>query len=441
MTTSLIVKPLGKNKYEFRASGCPLDYFLIWEEGKEPEKHYVQPNENNIYRYTKNNLENINGIYFEAYDSKGNLKGEYFFPPDTKKLDEIYKKNFDLQLKLEEEQLNYYHEMELERIRQQQQIEIMLMNEERKRYEDEKRRREEEETRKRNEHLTNVSSANNEINNMKANILKNYTIKINQKAIRNIYDKYKLLDINCLIPKKHLNFFIDNQVKNISGKMIKNMLLEYKHFNIIVLGKTGVGKSTLINSILKLDERNKAKEGFGLSTTQEFQEYTSNKMIGLRLIDSRGIEIGSHNINQVINSVTNHIEDIAKAGNPDKFIHCLWYCICIASNSSRVEREEEEAIKELKDIYEEKQLPIIFVLTKSYNEEEYSKMVNYLMNLGIIDIIPVLSKNYKIVLKDQNINIPPKNLKTLIKLSFDKCKNSGYPSFKKSLNEQIFYNI
>ena len=75
-------------------------------------------------------------------------------------------------------------------------------------------------------------------------------------------------------------------------------------------------------------------------------------MIGLRLIDSRGIEIGSHNINQVIDSVTNHIEDIAKEGNPGKFIHCLWYCI--ASNSSRVEREEEEAIKQLKDIYEEK---------------------------------------------------------------------------------------
>ena len=86
-------------------------------------------------------------------------------------------------------------------------------------------------------------------------------------------------------------------------------------------------------------------------------------------------------------------------------------------------------------------MPIIFVLTKSYNEDEYSKMVNYLKNLGIKYIIPVLSKNYKIVLKDQSINIPPKNLKSLVKLSFDKCKNSGYPSFKKSLNEQIFYNI
>ena len=89
-----------------------------------------------------------------------------------------------------------------------------------------------------------------------------------------------------------------------------------------------------------------------------------------------------------------------------------------------------------------KALPVIFVLTKSYNEEEYFKMIDYLSNLGIKDIIPVLAKTK--VIKNQGkiiAEIKPQNLKKLIELSFDKCKNSGFPSFKKSLKEKIFDNI
>ena len=96
---------------------------------------------------------------------------------------------------------------------------------------------------------------------------------------------------------------------------------------------------------------------------------------------------------------------------------------------------------ELKDIYEEKKLPVIFVLTRSFNVNEYEKMILYLNSLGINDIVPVLAKTYEINTNKENIQVKPQNLKKLIKLSFDKCKNSGYPSFKKSLKEKIFDNI
>ena len=68
-------------------------------------------------------------------------------------------------------------------------------------------------------------------------------------------------------------------------------------------------------------------------------------------------------------------------------------------------------------------------------------MLKYLTNLGIKDIIPVLAKEFIIKTKEKYITIYPQNIKKLIKLSFDKCKNSGYPSFKKSLNEKIFDKI
>ena len=68
-------------------------------------------------------------------------------------------------------------------------------------------------------------------------------------------------------------------------------------------------------------------------------------------------------------------------------------------------------------------------------------MIRYLNSLGINDIVPVLAKTYEINTNKENIQVKPQNLKKLIKLSFDKCKNSGYPSFKKSLKEKIFDNI
>jgi len=75
--------------------------------------------------------------------------------------------------------------------------------------------------------------------------------------------------------------------KKINEKLFSPCLT---HLNVYIIGKTGLGKSTLINSILNLEEREKAKENLGDPCTKKTKQYTSNKIPWLRLNDSRGIE-------------------------------------------------------------------------------------------------------------------------------------------------------
>ena len=67
-------------------------------------------------------------------------------------------------------------------------------------------------------------------------------------------------------------------------------LFEINYFTVMLLGKSGVGKSTLINSLLQLTEEQMAKTGVGNFQTIDIKEYRSDNVPFLRLVDTRGIE-------------------------------------------------------------------------------------------------------------------------------------------------------
>ena len=396
------------NIYKFEAEGCYLTYFVIWEGEREPTiDDWELLKQNGEYKYcSTRNFDGTKGIHFHVYSGNNSedFRGKTYRPPDrhnnlvrsvnmannSNDRDRYYNGYHQMEMMnryiYEQEmlmgrkinQIKENYEKEIQKKEKELEDENQKQKKELKKLKDKMQKREDEERRKEKEHIENINYVNKEIKKIPANILKNFQIKVSEKGINKLYMEYKLFDTCCMIPKNYIKDCIKINIQNISNVIVKDMLIESKHFNIILIGKTGVGKSTLINSVLKLTDDKKAKEGFGLSTTKKYTEYISNKRKGLRLIDSRGIEIGKHNINEVINDVIIYIENIAKEGNPDKFIHCIWYCI--ESNCSRVEKEEENAMKELNNIYEEKGLPVIFVLTKSYNEEEYDKMVKSLIN-------------------------------------------------------------
>ena len=173
---------------------------------------------------------------------------------------------------------------------------------------------------------------------------------------------------------------ISDRIKNLST------------LNIIVAGKTGVGKSTLINAVFK-DKL--AETGIGKPVTDHMRKLTK-KGIPLAIYDTRGFELGKEVQQEVKQEVIETISKGLATHDINDAIHCIWYCINTASN--RVEPEEIEWLRELSKENQVTQVPIIIVLTQSFSKKNASALRNMLIseNLDVIQIIPVLAEDYEI---------------------------------------------
>ena len=226
-----------------------------------------------------------------------------------------------------------------------------------------------------------------------------------------------------------LNFRINNILDKLSNKMSK---LEVNHLNILLVGPSGVGKSFLINTLLQLDERKKADTRASKPTTKTFNIYESNKVPKIRLIDSRGIEKGNYNVENFVNEITNFVEEQELKGNPDYFVHCIWYCV----TGTRFEDIEEETLSKLSSIYDDSKLPIIVVYTQAMVPEYYEAIKNEVYKIkNNFDYIPVVAKDIKLA---DGSTVKPKNLDKLLINSLEKSKNAVYSSVFSSLKKNIY---
>lgn len=189
-----------------------------------------------------------------------------------------------------------------------------------------------------------------------------------------------------------------------------------KKVNILVMGNSGVGKSTIINNVLNFKEGEGARVGNGGGITKEMKVY-ENDDAGFRLIDTKGLEYGFMSQYQTKRAIDKWSKSSVKTGDDKKCIHIIWYCI--DGTSKRIFGQSLKTLKDVAKLW--KGVPIIIVITKSYSEIEVTEniaMVNAYLDrdkgsnkLNIKDIVPVVAQQYSI---NQEIVVPATGMEELI---------------------------
>lgn len=191
-----------------------------------------------------------------------------------------------------------------------------------------------------------------------------------------------------------------------------------KKANVLVMGNSGVGKSTLINTVYRFE---KAGVGIGSSVTDKMTIYES-KEVNFRAIDTKGLEYGMLAQIQTKNSIKKWSKSSVKDNKEEKYIHMIWYCM--DATSKRLFHKNLDTIQSVAKMW--KDVPIIIILTKSYSEaeiDENTEMVRSAINsykgskyLNIVDIIPVVSKQYQI---NNEVIISPMGITQLVEKTND----------------------
>ncbi len=181
---------------------------------------------------------------------------------------------------------------------------------------------------------------------------------------------------------------------------IQKAATERGNINILIAGRSGVGKSTLINAVF---QQNLAETGQGRPVTKYTREITKDG-VPITIFDTRGLEMSQ--FEETLSELEKIIKDRCSDRDSNRHIHVAW--LCIQEDGRRVESAEID----LHDMLS-RHLPLIAVITKARSDGGFRNEVLKLLpeSKNVIRVRAIQEE------LDDGYTLKPTGLDSLIELT------------------------
>ena len=209
------------------------------------------------------------------------------------------------------------------------------------------------------------------------------------------------------------------RIDDVFGMLLDKIEEEEKRMqtaNLMVIGKTGVGKSTLINSVFREDL---ADTGIGMPVTKHIRRITKTG-VPITIYDTKGLELDRVAQDAIKKEILGEIDQLIRLDKKDDFLHMIWYCINSASR--RIEDFEIDWIRSFAE-----RIPVIVVLTQSIGRD-FLLMENHVkdLNLPVRSVRSVLARDLEI---SDDYRLSAFGLKELVDVTFECLPDAAHVAF------------